>query len=165
MVAAVMEPPHGVTRDVTEPEYLEVDAIHPAYGHPGQPDPGGRPGGAGQWAHAGPSRPPHRYAQSSFSPAWDTGLPTRRPGTAGRYGQADLPDHRYEALEAWSESAETITLAAVGVEALTTYPRGSAIAGPRHAAPPDVWPSRVLRTRRGRTAVLSVRRTGPDPYR
>ncbi|GAA0423688.1 hypothetical protein Aca07nite_22900 [Actinoplanes capillaceus] len=58
----------------------------------------------------------------------------------------DLMGQRYDALAAWSESAETMTMAAVRAEPSPAYASGAEADGPRHAAP----------SRRARVAVVAA---------
>ncbi|SDT79357.1 cellulose binding domain-containing protein [Actinoplanes derwentensis] len=84
-------------------------------------------------------------------------LPARRPGeTLQRIGP-DLMDRRYDALAAWNESAQTMTMAAIGDEPRPAYPQSFdpdsfRDAVPQHSVPPARTVRRALRARRERIA-------------
>lgn len=86
-------------------------------------------------------------------------LPARSPGETAPPAAPDLGDHRYAALAAWNESAQTMTMAAVGSEPRPAYsgsfdPASFADAVPRHSVPPARTVRRSLRTRRERIAAI-----------
>jgi hypothetical protein len=105
------------------------------------------------------AQPPTEELAGAFAP-----LPNRRSAIADDLGDEprvapDVMGHRYEALAAWSESAATMTMAAVATEPLFPYPRNvkkPQAGAPRHAVPPAGAAPRDRRRRRARVALLAV---------
>ncbi|GAA1592639.1 cellulose binding domain-containing protein [Actinoplanes couchii] len=135
------EPPRGVRPDAAEQHQK---------GEPYQPG-----------ADAGWGRTSDEPGHPEYGPG---PLPARQPGEHTHGNEPDLMDRRYDALAAWNESAQTMTMAAVGNEPRPAYrqsvdPGSSAFdpesfrdAVPRHSVPPARTVRRALRTRRERLA-------------
>ncbi|GGM96932.1 hypothetical protein GCM10010109_00550 [Actinoplanes campanulatus] len=83
----------------------------------------------------------------------------QQPDPVDDHTSPDLMDQRYDALAAWSESAETMTMAAVRTEPSPAYASGAEADGPRHAAPSHR--ARVAVVAAAGVAVLAAAATVP----
>ncbi|HWS32467.1 MAG TPA: cellulose binding domain-containing protein [Actinoplanes sp.] len=134
----MIEPSPGVRRDLPDP-YRTGEGATPH-----------DPGTGAAWNPPGRHQDYPEYAPEP--------LPARSTGETAPQAGPDLGDHRYDALAAWNESAQTMTMAAVGSEPRPAYhdsfdPASFSDTVPRHSVPPARTVRRALRTRRERIAV------------